>query len=200
MADGALVTLEASDRRNFDELSGASWTTVAVRFADAADQEASLDRLARPDRRDVTTATRPQEIDQLRQVRTLPRVLAAFLFLVALLAVGHALTVTVRQRRRDLATVRSLGATPIQARGAIAWQASILCTAGAIVGLPVGVLLGRVLWAVLARSYGVSDSVAVPAVVLFGVLPVSVLLANLLAYLPGRRAATLRPALFLGGE
>lgn len=200
MADGALVTLEASDRHNFDELTTGSWTTIAVRFADDTDQGASLDRLEPIAGSDTTIATRPQEIDQLRQVRTLPRLLAAFLFLIALLAVGHALTVTVRQRRRDLATVRSLGATPNQARAAIAWQASILCTAGAIVGLPLGVLLGRVLWAVLARSYGVSDSAAVPTVVLFGVLPVSVLLANLLAYLPGRRAATLRPALFLGGE
>ena len=51
----------------------------------------------------------PVEIDRVRRIDGLPIVLAAFVAVVALVAVGFALVITVRRRRRDLAILKTLG-------------------------------------------------------------------------------------------
>ena len=76
----------------------------------------------------------------------LPLALAAFLTLLALAAVGHALSIGVRRRRHELAVLRALGLTRRQSRLVIATQASLLALIGLAFGIPLGVALGRTLW------------------------------------------------------
>src|SRR5439155_3287254 len=54
----------------------------------------------------------PQDVLFLRNVRGLPRALAAFLIVLGVAAVGHALLMTVRRRRHDLAVLRAMGLRP----------------------------------------------------------------------------------------
>jgi ABC-type lipoprotein release transport system permease subunit len=82
--------------------------------------------------------------------------------LVALLALGHALVLTVRHRRRDLAVLRVVGFTPSQTGRTVAWQASAVGAAGALIGVPLGLMLGRLVWAAVAHSYGIVDETAWP--------------------------------------
>lgn len=51
----------------------------------------------------------PPDVDNLGNVRSLPRFLAAFLVLLAVGAVAHALLTGARSRSRDLAVLRALG-------------------------------------------------------------------------------------------
>ena len=73
----------------------------------------------------------------------LPLALSAFLALLAIGAVGHALSIAVRRRRHELAVLRALGLTRLQSRLVIATQASLLAVIGLAFGIPLGVALGR---------------------------------------------------------
>ena len=96
--------------------------------------------------------------------------------------------------------MRSIGFTRRQARIAIAWQATLLAAAGVVIGVPLGIAVGRIVWRWLADSFPV---VYVPPLALISVLlvvPVAIVLANLLAAGPARSASRLRPAEVLRSE
>ncbi|MFI6743803.1 ABC transporter permease [Nonomuraea sp. NPDC050451] len=139
--------------------------------------------------------TDPLEIQQVRQIRdvqALPLLLAGFLALLALGAVGHALATAVRRRRHEVAVLRALGMTRWQARWAVVTQATLLASAGLAFGVPLGLAVGRTLWRVVADIMPLAyvPPVAVWALLLVG--PLTLLLANLLAAWPGRMAGQLR--------
>ena len=65
---------------------------------------------------------RQSGVSVLDEVRVVPLYVAAFTALLGALAVFHALVVTARRRRIDLATMRALGYRPRQAASVISWQ------------------------------------------------------------------------------
>lgn len=140
------------------------------------------------------------EVAQIRNVEVLPVVLGAFLALLAVGAVGHALATAVRRRRHDMAVLRALGMTRWQARGVVVTQASVLAVIGLLFGIPLGLALGRTLWRVVADDTPLQyvPPVALWALVL--IVPVTLLIANLLAAPPGHRAARLRISHVLRAE
>jgi hypothetical protein len=71
---------------------------------------------------------------------------------------------------------------------------------GVIIGVPVGIALGRWLWDLFARAiYAVPDP-TVPVVEVVLVAVGAVVLANIVAAVPGRMAARTRTALLLRTE
>jgi ABC-type lipoprotein release transport system permease subunit len=140
------------------------------------------------------------EVAELREVRELPIVLGVFLALLAIGAVGHALATAVRRRAHDLAVLRAVGMTQWQCRGVVVTQASVLALAGLAFGVPLGLAIGRSVWRVVADYTPIEyvSPVAVWALAL--VAPAALLVANLLAAWPGRRAARLRVASILRAE
>jgi FtsX-like permease family len=147
-----------------------------------------------------TPPSLPQAILEVRDVAALPFALGAFLALLAVGAVGHALATAVRRRRHELAVLRALGITRLQSRLVITTQASVLAAFGLVFGLPLGVVLGRVTWRLVAQETPLAyhPPLAVIAVVLAG--PAALLAANALAAWPGHRAARLHSAQILRAE
>ena len=82
--------------------------------------------------------------------------------LVALTAIGHAVALTVRYRRRELVTARALGCTAGQSRGAILFAAGVLAAFGLVIGLPIGLSIGRRLWEAAAARRGPRDGLGDP--------------------------------------
>jgi ABC-type lipoprotein release transport system permease subunit len=119
-------------------------------------------------------------------------VLGLFLALLALAAVGHALATSIRRRRHDLGIVRALGFVGRDVLGTLAAQSWTLAVIGVVVGIPLGVAIGRVAWTVVADGIGVraatSTSWAMIVVVILG----SWLAATVLSLLPGLAAARQR--------
>ncbi|MEP7019679.1 MAG: FtsX-like permease family protein, partial [Pseudonocardiales bacterium] len=152
---------------------------------------------------DAITFDKPDplsEIADLRQVRILPIVLGLFLALLAVGAVGHALATAVRRRSHDLAVLRALGMTQWQCRGVVVTQASVLAVFGLLLGIPLGLAVGRTVWRFVA-DYTPLQYVAPMAVwTLLLVGPAALLIANALAAWPGQRAARLRIAHILRAE
>ncbi|HVB71606.1 MAG TPA: FtsX-like permease family protein [Acidimicrobiales bacterium] len=148
----------------------------------------------------VVPVQRPAEIADSGTLRATPSILASALAAGAVLALGLTLIASVRRRRRDLALLKVLGFTRRQVATALAWQSAIAAIFGIIVGVPVGVLAGRQLWTLFARSiYAVPDPVT-PVVPVIFVGVAALVFSALVSWPPGRSAARTPPAMVLRTE
>jgi hypothetical protein len=149
---------------------------------------------------DAGGVTMPQDVLNLRNVRPLPRALSVFLVLLGVAALGHALVTAVRRRRGELAVLRAMGFTPRQTAVTILAQAGTVAVVGLVIGIPLGVILGRLSWEWVADATPLVFSPPVAIVVILLAIPVTIVVANLLAAGPARHAARTRPAGVLRAE
>ena len=173
---------------------------IAIRFRAGTDVPSAITTITADTGLAVDPDLPPADVVHLRTVRSLPTLMGAFLALLAIGAVGHALVTAVHRRRYDMAVLRVLGLTGPQVRATVACQATVLAVVGLLFGIPLGVALGRTLWRVVAERTPVQY---VPPLALFAVLvvvPMSVLVANVLAAYPGRRAVRQRISTVLRAE
>jgi ABC-type lipoprotein release transport system permease subunit len=119
---------------------------------------------------------------------------------VGAVALGFILGASVRRRRRDLALLKTLGFTQRQLSAAIAWQATMAAVIGVIVGMPLGIVSGRELWILFARSIDAVPDPTVPILSLILIGVGALVFANLVAVIPGRIAARTSTALVLRAE
>jgi hypothetical protein len=199
LGEGALMTRAELRRLGPDFGAG----PFLVRLRPGA-TSAQLAHAVLPDERgpDITVSgvERPSDIVSYERVRSTPLVLAGVLALLAIATVAHALVTAVRRRRRDLALLKTLGFTRRQVSTSVAWQATTFGVVALLVGLPVGIVVGRWAWTTLADDLGAVAEPVVPVLALgLGVVLVLVI-ANLVAFAPGRIAAGLRPATVLRSE
>jgi ABC-type lipoprotein release transport system permease subunit len=148
----------------------------------------------------VASDQRPSDIENFTGVRDTPLILGAVLVLLAVGTLAHVLLTGVRRRRRDLAVLKTLGLLRSQLLRVVSWQAIALAAAALLVGLPLGLLAGRWAWLLFADSAGVESQASVPVPLVLLVIPVTLVLAVLLAVVPGWTAARIRPALILRSE
>ena len=148
----------------------------------------------------VVGLQRPAEIVNYRTMGTTPAVLGVALATGAVVALGLTLLASVRRRRRDLALLKTLGFTRRQLAATIAWQASIAVALGVIIGVPAGIILGRTLWDLFARTLHVVPEPTVPTLTIAIVAVGALVLANLVAGVPGIQAARTRTAVLLHAE
>jgi predicted lysophospholipase L1 biosynthesis ABC-type transport system permease subunit len=81
-----------------------------------------------------------------------------------------------------------------------AWQVSILTGLALLIGLPLGVAAGRWSWALFARGLGIPDVAITPVRPVLFIVPAVIVIANAVAFWPGRTAARLSPAAVLRAE
>lgn len=148
----------------------------------------------------VLPVQRPAEIVNYRTIGSTPGLLAAALAAAAAAALGLTLVASVRRRRRDLAILKALGFTRRQLLSAVCWQASILVGIGVVVGIPLGIVLGRWAWMLFARDIYVVPQPSVPVLSLVLVVVGALAFANLVAALPGRIAARTPAAIVFRSE
>jgi hypothetical protein len=138
---------------------------------------------------DVLPVQYPAEIENYRTTGATPALLAAGLAAGAVIALGLTLIASVRRRRRDLALLKALGFTQRQLASCVAWQSTVAVGIGAIAGIPSGVALGRWLWILFARQIQAVPDATVPALSLAYVALGALVLAAIVAVLPGRAAS-----------
>jgi ABC-type lipoprotein release transport system permease subunit len=142
----------------------------------------------------------PPDVTNLGTVRSLPLFLAGFLLLLAIGAVTHALLTGARSRSHDLAVLRALGLTPGQAASCVAWQAAIIGVIALLIGIPLGVLVGRQVWHELADSLSFVYVGPLAGTLLVVLVPAALAVLGALALWPARHAARLRTADVLRAE
>jgi hypothetical protein len=149
---------------------------------------------------DGDVAVKPDEVGDFGRVDNMPLYISLLFAVAAAAALAHALVAGIRRRRRDLAILKTLGFTRAQVAAAVAWQATTIVAVGVLIGLPLGVGIGRFAWRLFAEDLGVAPEAVVPIWLAVLVIPAAVLLANLIAVLPGWAAARVRPASVLRTE
>jgi ABC-type lipoprotein release transport system permease subunit len=119
---------------------------------------------------------------------------------LAAITLGHALVASVRHRSHDLAVLKTVGYVRSQVSAAVLWQATTVAAAAMVVGLPVGVVAGRLLWRLFAHQIGVATDPVTPLATVAVAVICTLTVANAVAAIPGRSAARLRPASLLRSE
>jgi hypothetical protein len=148
----------------------------------------------------VLGVLRPAQIVDYRAIGGTPELLASGLAVGAVIALALTLVASVRRRRRDLAIMKTLGFTRRMLAAAVAWQATVDGLIGAVVGIPLGILLGRELWTLFARDINAVPQPTVPALAIAFVGFGTIVVAIIASTWPGRSAATTPPGLVLRSE
>jgi hypothetical protein len=148
----------------------------------------------------VLTVQYPAQIINYRSIGDTPVLLAMGFAVGVAGAFAFTVVASVRRRRRDLALLKTLGFTRRQLSACIAWQSSASVLTGLIIGIPLGIVFGRWLWLTFVREIFAVPSATIPTLSLC-VLGVSALvLANVVAFFPGRVAARTAAAIALRAE
>ena len=193
MSGGGLRSISAAGDEGFG---------FVVRWRSGTDHAAAIERIREratvlgPPRSQVV----PLEVERLEQVDALPWVLAAFLAVIGLIGVGYAIVVGVRRRGRDLAVLKTMGFRRAQVMVTVATQATMLTAAGLVIGVPLGLVLGRAVWERIASGAGLGSTNVVPVLGIVAIVLFSLVVVNLLALVPGRLAARTHPAHVLRSE
>ena len=148
----------------------------------------------------VETVQRPAEIVNYRTMGTTPALLGAALAVGAVVALELTLVTSVRRRRRDLALFKTLGFTRRQLLAVVAWQASVAAVIGVLVGVPLGIAVGRWLWVLFADQIHAVPHPTVPVPTVLLIALGALVLANVVAAIPGRIAAHTPTAFLLRAE
>jgi hypothetical protein len=163
---------------------------VALEQALREDYELSFPPFAHP--------TPPAPVRNIDQGNGIAVALAAFFCVLGIAGLFHALTVSTRRRRPDFAVLRAMGFQRRQVRETVLSQATTIAIVGVIVGMPTGLILGRVFWARMVDGIGVLDFPTTPWWLLAVLPTVAIGVAAIVAWLPARGAArasvaTIRP-------
>ena len=211
MGSGALLSykLIPTGARNVFDVLVPGPNAIFVRLKSGVDPAAALASLRaighkfpqfEGDGGAVLPVQRPAEILNYRTLGTTPLLLGIALACGAVVALGLTLVSSVRRRRTDLALLKALGFTKRQLAGAIAWQASVAVGIGCIVGIPLGIALGRFLWDLFVHQISAVPDPTVPAVSIVLIAVAALVLANVVAAVPGRIAARTPTAQLLRSE
>ncbi len=193
---GALVTPEA-----FASMAPESQSqTYGVYIDPGVDRDATLDALRDAFPTTFIAESTPTQVSNLGLVSGQPAWLALIVGLLAGAALVHALVTSVRSNRRQIGVLKSIGFTKRQVLSSVAWHASLLSAAALVVGIPLGVVIGRVTWSAIVDNLGVVSAPVVPLTAIVGVALLVLVVANLAALGPGWAAARTRAATALRTE
>jgi ABC-type lipoprotein release transport system permease subunit len=139
----------------------------------------------------------PGDVVAYGRVRTTSLVLIALLGLIAAASLVHALVTSARRRQPDIAVLKMLGFERRQVAALACWQGLALTAAALLVGMPIGLILGRWSWIAFADQVGVASSATIPWVAILVIVPLTLALAVVVSVLPAGIARRTRPIAFL---
>lgn len=190
---GAVLTPEGREALE----QGDPLSTLALRYPEGADVSALEAELASDYGFTFSLFGRPQvpgSIRNLTESRDIAIALGGFFVAIGAIGLLHALAISTRRRRGDLAVLRALGLRRRQVPRVISTEAITLTVAGIVVGAPAGLAIGRLLWRLLVDDLGVVADPQVPWLLIAMSVPAALVVALAVAWWPGRMAVRARPA------
>ena len=194
-AAGAVVTLARMNR-----LPGSDgYPNLYITVAPGSDHSALRRDL---DERGVfiTGAVPPSVVTNLDRIGWTPYLLAAYLGLLGAASTGHALLTAIRRRRGELAVLKGIGFVRSQVAVTVFSQSVTFTVVGLLVGVPIGLAVGRWVWRLMAGGLGFADDPSIPVVTLLLIGPAAITIACLIASGPAYWAAWTKPATILRTE
>ncbi len=171
----------------------------AVRYRHGVSKAAAFASLQRSFGKTVLKQLPAEDVVNLQSVDHLPLLLAGLMALFGVMTLGNTLVISVRRRRRDFAILRAIGFVRPQVAAVVAWQATSFALLALLVGLPVGIVGGRLAWSAIASWIGSASPAVVPLAVAL-IVPGTLVAANAISAWPGWRAARIHPASVIRSE
>lgn len=178
---GSIVTAEQADFFVF--------VTLADGVDEAAGRTAIEQALVDSPQAEIQTTEQFKEdqaaqIDQLLVIIT---VLLGFSIAIAILGISITLGLAVFERTREIGLMRAVGMTKRQTRRMVRWEAIVVSTFGALVGIVLGTGLGVAL--VLALPASIVDTVAFSTSTIVAILVGAVVAGGVAALYPAAKAS-----------
>jgi ABC-type antimicrobial peptide transport system permease subunit len=149
---------------------------------------------------DVHVDPKPADVAAFDRLGMGPVVIGGLFVLAALIVLAHGVIAAVRSHRREHALLAALGMRPRQRWLTVLVAGVTMVGVALVIGIPVGLILGRWGWRVLAREIGVLSEPVMPTTALLLFATVALVLAVIVSSVPGRSAAYLSPAAALRSE
>jgi predicted lysophospholipase L1 biosynthesis ABC-type transport system permease subunit len=143
---------------------------------------------------------RPNGVTNYTRIDGTPEVLAALLAALGIAVLAQLVVVSGRRRRRDFAVLKALGLLRRQVSAIVAWQVTALAGLAVLIGLPLGVAAGRWSWQLFGNGLGIPAGAGWPVSLVLLMLPAVIVIANVVAWWPGRSARRVSPAQVLRTE
>jgi hypothetical protein len=142
----------------------------------------------------------PTSLVNFGQSSDLPLFLGLAVALFGAAALLHFLLVSVSRRRRDTGMLMTLGMLRRQVQGVVLWQATAVAVVAVALGVPLGLVAGRLAWDLTASGFGFVPDVVVPGWELATIIVGSLVAVNLLAVGPASVSSRLKPAQLLRAQ
>ncbi len=91
-------------------------------------------------------------LGQLSQILNFIFLLLGLAFIIAILGIANTLRLSIFERTREIGLLRAVGMSRDQLRSTIRWEAIVVSTLGAVIGLVIGVVFGTSLVHVLGKD------------------------------------------------
>jgi hypothetical protein len=184
----------------FHRVQSEASTNVAAISLRADARPGAEGRIARRIHTQAGQESTPGAIANVGRVRGVPSVLAVLLGLLVLTTMLHALVVSIRLRRVDLAILKGLGANRRWIGRVVHSQATLLVVVPLVIGVPIGLLLGARVFRAFVGRIGAWPAAVIPGLAVIAIALALLLLANFAALVPARRARRLPTATMLRAE
>ena len=140
----------------------------------------------------ATRPTIPISLVNFGEAVNFPLILGFVLAVFGAATLLHLLVVSVIRRRREMGLLKALGFVNRQLGAAVLWQATTVALVGIVVGVPLGIVFGRLIWKAFATNLGAVPVPTVPAWAIVALALGVLVVANLLAVIPAVASARRR--------
>ena len=157
---------------------------VRVSFAPGARGKAALQHYLAVNAPIASEPLAPTSLVNFGEAVNFPLIFGAMLAVFGAATLAHLLVVSVSRRRREMGLLKVLGFVNGQIVSTVSWQATTLAGVGVVIGVPLGLVVGRTVWNAFANNLGVIPETVLP-LLLVAAITVGVLVgANLIAIAP----------------
>ena len=166
---------------------------VRVRFVPGPEGQAALDRYVAAYPSIASEPLAPTSLVNFGEAVNFPLIFGVMLAVFGAATLAHLLAVSVSRRRREVGLLKVLGFVNRQVVSTISWQATTLALVGVVVGIPLGLVIGRTVWNAFANNLGVVPVTVVPVLVVAAIAAGVLVFANVIAMAPALVATRSKP-------
>ena len=125
----------------------------------------------------------PTSLVNFGEAVNFPLIFGAMLAVFGAATLAHLLVVSV-SRRREVGLLKVLGFVNRQVVSTVSWQATTLALVGVVIGVPLGLVVGRTVWDTFANNLGVVPVAVVPLLLTAAITAGVLVGANVIAIAP----------------
>ena len=177
------------------QFAGHNFSTGGVRvsFVPGPRGKAAMDRYLAAYPSITSEPLAPTSLVNFGEAVNFPLIFGAMLAVFGAATLAHLLVVSVSRRRREVGLLKVLGFVNRQVVSTVSWQATTLALVGVVIGVPLGLVVGRTVWDTFANNLGVVPVAVVPLLLTAAITAGVLVGANVIAITPALVATRSKP-------